>query len=235
MTDCCENICEPGITDQRQKKTLITVLIINAVMFAAVLAAALYAKSSSLLSGSIDNLGDALTFGLSLYAVARGNRIKARVSLFKGLLILSAAVLVTGQILYKIVNPAVPVFEVMGAMTVLALFANLLCLSLLRRHRHEDINMASVWECARNDVIENLTVLLAAAGVWLTRAQWPDIAIAVLLILVLYRSAFRIIRRSLSEMRSTAPGSREQIMAGGTKSGHPLQEPAPPGGQPKGD
>jgi Co/Zn/Cd efflux system component len=200
MTDCCENICNTEIIDQQQKKTLIVVLVINALMFVVVLVAALIAKSSSLLSGSIDNLGDAITYGLSLYAVSRGNDVKAKVSLIKGLLIFTAAMAVTGQVIYKIANPAVPIFELMGLMTILSLGANFLCLALLTKHRAQDINMASVWECSRNDVIENVTVLFAAIGVWLTDSQWPDIIIALALILILYRSAFKIIRLSLTEI-----------------------------------
>jgi Co/Zn/Cd efflux system component len=88
----------------------------------------------------------------------------------------------------------------MGLMTLLALAANFTCLALLWRHRNEDINMASVWECSRNDVIENLTVLIATVGVWLTQSQWPDTIIAIVLILILYRSAFRIIKRSIFEI-----------------------------------
>ena len=202
MSDCCANLCKSELVSQRQKQTLHLVLVINAFMFIAIVIAAIFAKSSSLLSGSIDNLGDALTYALSIYAVSRGNRTKGKVSLIKGLLILTAAIAVTGQIIYKLMNPATPIFEVMGVMTIVALFANFSCLMLLRRHRNEDINMESVWECARNDVIENLTVLIAAIGVWLTQSQWPDIIIAVLLIFILYRSAFRIIKKSIVEIQS---------------------------------
>ena len=42
-----------------------------------IVAAALYAKSSALLADSLDNLGDALTYGLSIYAVSRGAVTKA--------------------------------------------------------------------------------------------------------------------------------------------------------------
>jgi Co/Zn/Cd efflux system component len=157
-----------------------------------------------LLSGSIDNLGDAITFALSLWAVSRGANAKAKVSLFKGVLILVAALAVTGHVIYKLANPAVPVFELMGAMTLVALAGNLACLLILRRHRGEDINMDSVWECARNDVTENVTVLVAAVGVWLTASQWPDTVLALVLVVILYRSAFRIIRRSARELRPLA-------------------------------
>ena len=201
MTDCCDGVCADGTNDDRQRRSLIAVLIINVAMFLAVAVAALFADSTALLSGSIDNLGDAVTYALSLWAVSRGGRAKARVSLFKGVLILVAALAVSGHLLYKLVHPEVPVFELMGLMTVLALAGNVTCLLVLRRHRGEDVNMDSVWECARNDVLENLTVLVAALGVWLTASQWPDAVVAAALVFVLYRSAFRIIRRSLRELK----------------------------------
>src|SRR5688572_19075134 len=130
MADCCEDKgCAIEALQRRQSGTLRTVLGINAVMFIVVLAAGLLAGSTALLADSLDNLGDALTYGLSLYAVARGARAKARVALFKGMLILGAGLFVLGQVIYKIVAPAVPVFETMGAIGVLALAANGSCLA----------------------------------------------------------------------------------------------------------
>jgi Co/Zn/Cd efflux system component len=55
----------------RQSATLKAVL---AATFLVMVAAALYANSSALLSESLDNLGDALTYGISLYAVLRSMR-----------------------------------------------------------------------------------------------------------------------------------------------------------------
>ena len=75
MTDCCEGrTCALEQLRLRQGSTLKTVLWINAAMFVVVLAAGLYASSSALLADSLDNLGDALTYALSFYAVGRSNR-----------------------------------------------------------------------------------------------------------------------------------------------------------------
>lgn len=54
-----------------QRGTLKIVLGINAVIFVVVAGVALYGRSSALLADSLDNLGDALTYNLSLYAVAK--------------------------------------------------------------------------------------------------------------------------------------------------------------------
>src|SRR5262245_45273748 len=207
MADCCEDkSCALEQLRERQSSTLKTVLWINAVMFFVALAAGLYASSSALLADSLDNLGDALTYALSLYAVGRSERAKGRVSMFKGGLILAAALFVVLQIGYKLLHPALPLFETMGAVGTLALAANGVCLGLLWKHRHEDVNMGSVWECSRNDIAANLAVLLAAAAVWLFGAGWPDLLIGALLAALFLVSAARVFRASFVALR-TAAGS----------------------------
>ena len=67
MSDsCCSGTIDLQAMRARQRRVLMIVLAINIVTFAMMLAAALYSGSSSLLSGSLDNLGDALTYLLSL-------------------------------------------------------------------------------------------------------------------------------------------------------------------------
>jgi Co/Zn/Cd efflux system component len=62
MADCCEDkACTIERLRGRQSGTLKAVLGINAVMFAVVMTAGVYAASTALLADSLDNLGDALT------------------------------------------------------------------------------------------------------------------------------------------------------------------------------
>ena len=203
MPDCCSGgSCALNPVHGRQRTTLRIVLAINLVMFVLVVGAALYAGSAALLSDGLDNLGDALTYGLSIWVLAQGGRAKARVALFKGGLILLAACGVAVQIIYKLFNPETPLFEIMGAFSLLSLAANGSCLWLLWRHRDEDINMSSVWECSRNDVATNLSVFAAAGGVWLFNAAWPDLLVASALVLLLLRSSLRVISTALLELRA---------------------------------
>jgi Co/Zn/Cd efflux system component len=202
MSGCCNNSCSLDRLRERQRGTLQIVLGINAVMFFVIVAAALYGKSTALLADSLDNLGDALTYGLSLYAVSRSTAVKAKVALFKGGLIFLAAVAVAAQITYKFFVPSLPIFEVMAAFSLLGLAANSLCLLLLCRHRHEDVNMSSVWECSRNDIVSNLSVFVAAGAVWFTGSGWPDIVVALGLVGFLIRSAIRVISSAMAERRA---------------------------------
>ena len=200
MSGCCNNECSIDALRAKQRGTLQIVLGINAVMFLVIVGAALYSRSTALLADSFDNLGDALTYGLSLYVVSRSNRAKAKVALFKGLLIFLAAIVVLSQIIYRLYIPSTPIFEVMGAFSLLGLAANSVCLYLLWKHREEDVNMSSVWECSRNDIASNLSVFVAAGAVWLTGTGWPDTVVALGLSLLLLRSAYRVISSAWGEL-----------------------------------
>lgn len=215
MADCCEDtVCAIEALKERQSATLRVVLLINAVMFVVELTSGLLARSTALLSDSLDNLGDALTYGLSLYAVSRGARSKALVALFKGGLITLAGLFVLGQVAYAAANPGVPVFETMGIVGIIALAANGTCLALLWKHRAEDVNMSSVWECSRNDIASNLSVLLAASGVWFTGAAWPDLLVGLALACLFLWSAARVLAaavRQLREPEAGAPGHSSSL------------------------
>lgn len=201
MSGCCDDCCSLDGLRERQRGTLQIVLGINAVMFFVIAAAALYGRSTALLADSLDNLGDALTYGLSIYAVSRGAAVKAKVALFKGGLIFLAAFTVAAQIVYRFFVPSLPVFEVMGVFSLVGLAANSLCLFLLWRHRREDVNMSSVWECSRNDIASNLSVFVAAGAVWLTGSGLPDIVVALGLAWLLMRSSVRVITSAMAELR----------------------------------
>jgi Co/Zn/Cd efflux system component len=204
MGGCCNDECELNALRERQSGTLRLVLIVNTLMFFVIAGAGIYAGSAALLSDSLDNLGDAITYALSLYAVGLGARMKARVAQFKGLLILVAALVVLGQIAFKLSHPNVPLFETMGIFSLLGLAANGACLALLARHRHEDINMSSVWECSRNDIASNLAVLVAAGGVWVTGSGWPDLVVAGCLAALFLRSASRVLLAARDQLRVAA-------------------------------
>lgn len=203
MADCCnDKACEIDALRSRQSATLRIVLGINAVMFGVELTAGIMSGSVSLLADSLDMLGDALVYGFSLYVVARGARMKAQAALLKGGIMAAFGLFVLAQAVHRMLFPHVPVFEMIGAIGALALAANGLCLSLLWRHRVDDINMRSVWLCSRNDIIANVSVLFAAVGVWLTGSGWPDVIVGLALASLFLRSALFVLRAAVAELRA---------------------------------
>lgn len=202
MSHCCScKSCELEVLRHRQAAMLKVVLGINAVMFVIELLAGLASGSSSLVSDSLDMLGDAMVYAFSLYAAARSARIKAQSALLKGGIMALFAVLALGQVVYKLVEPQVPAFEVIGGIGLLALAANGICFAMLWRHRADDLNMSSVWLCSRNDLIANVGVIAAAAGVWLSGTRWPDVIVGIAIAVLFAKSAVTVLVGASRELR----------------------------------
>jgi len=208
MDDCCSaKGCDlAGLAvDARQRRVLVAVLVINAVMFAAEFSAGVIAGSAALMADAVDMLGDALVYALSLFALARGARWKAGAALAKGGFILLFGVAVMVEVAVKAATGVPPSSTLMLAFGGMALAANLVCLTLLWRYRTADVNMSSTFECSRNDVIANLGVLLAAGGVALLHSPWPDLLVGSAIALLFLRSSIRVLRQAWPEFRAARP------------------------------
>lgn len=202
MSECCNDKgCELEALRGRQSSVLKTVLLINAVMFLVEGSAGLLAHSTALLADSLDMLGDALVYGFSLYVLSRGGRWQAVSALFKGGIMAAFGVFVLGEALYKVFFPVLPSAGAIGIIGLAALAANSVCLTLLWRHRSDDINMNSVWLCSRNDIIANSSVLVAGAGVWLLDSGWPDIIVGLSIAALFLRSAVHVLSRAISRLK----------------------------------
>jgi Co/Zn/Cd efflux system component len=79
---CCENGIDAALLQQEQRRVLVIVMLVNIVTFIGMVAASWVSHSSALLSGTLDNLGDALTYARSLMVVGASMQAKAKVALF---------------------------------------------------------------------------------------------------------------------------------------------------------
>ena len=203
--DCCSSKdaeLEKLARQADQRRVLVIVLAVNLTMFFAEFGAGLVAGSSALMADATDMLADAFVFGLSLYAIARSDRWKAGVAAFKGALILVLGLGILVNVVVKIQSGVPPSSTLMLVFGGLALVANVVCLGLLWRFRRQDVNMASTWECSRNDVISNIGVLAAAGLVAATSSPWPDMLIGLAMAVVVLRSAVRVLGDSLPQLRA---------------------------------
>ena len=205
MADCCGGNLEIEKLAVAQKRVLTQVMIINFVTFLGMVSAAWLSHSSALLSGTLDNLGDALTYALSMAVVSAGALAKAQVALFKGFLISFAALAVAVQVAWRLLHPETPVVMTMSIAAILNLAANSFCLWLLTAYKDDDVNMSSVYECSRNDVFEGVAVIVTAGAVWLFRSPWPDLLVAIGLLIMFSRSAARVLTSAFEELRDSQP------------------------------
>lgn len=183
------------------KRRLWAVIAINGAMFFVEMAAGALSGSQALKADALDFAADAATYGLSLAVIGASLATRAKAALLKGVSLTLMAAWVFGTTAYNTLVLGVPTAEVMGAVGVLALAANLASVAILARYKDGDANVRSVWLCSRNDAIGNVAVMLAAAGVWATASAWPDLIVAALMAGLFLTSSIQILRQSAAELR----------------------------------
>ena len=213
--DCCSAKgveLEKLARQAEQRRVLVIVLVINAAMFFVEFGAGLVAGSAALMADATDMLADAFVFGLSLYAVTRSDRWKAGVAVSKGALILVLGLGILVNVAVKIQSGVPPSSSMMLIFGGAALVANLVSVVLLWRFRAQDVNMASTYECSRNDVISNVGVLIAAGLVAGTSSPWPDIVIGLAMAAIVLRSSVRVLSDSVPHLKSGPAGATDRAL-----------------------
>jgi Co/Zn/Cd efflux system component len=201
---CCNQPVDTNRANASYRRVLWAVLLINAAMFAVEVAAGLAAGSASLQADALDFLGDAGNYAISLFVVGMALQYRAMAALVKGATMGLFGLWVVGVIAWHIWHGTLPEPFTMGAVGTAALIANAISFGLLWAYRGGDSNMRSAWLCTRNDVLGNLAVLLAAAGVFGTGTGWPDVAVAAIMATLALQGAFVVLNQSWSELRTAS-------------------------------
>jgi Co/Zn/Cd efflux system component len=183
-----------AVADQDQRRVLQVVLAINVALFLGEFSAGWWAGSTALQADSLDSLGDAGVYALSLYVVGRSLRWRAGAAVVKGVI----------QGLFGLAVLADPVMAVAAS---IAFVANLVCFGLLTRFRDRDINLRSVWLCSRNDLISNVGVVVAAVLVAWRGQGWPDIVVGAIVAALFLHTSYDVLRTALRQIRAPATAS----------------------------
>ena len=196
---CCATPKKPAV-DPRWRRALWIALIVNAGMFMVELAAGEIADSRSLQADALDFFGDAANYAISLGVAGMALAWRAKAALFKGVTLAGLGVYVMFGALMAALGGASPQPQIMGAVGVAALVANIAVALMLYRFREGDANMRSVWICSRNDAIANVAVVAAAVGVFGTGSAWPDLLVAAIMATLGISGGVKIIRLALAEL-----------------------------------
>jgi Co/Zn/Cd efflux system component len=205
MIDPCHDQC---CADARAsvapewRRALWIALTVNAGMFATEIGAGMAASSSSLQADSLDFLGDAANYAISLGVSGMALTWRARATLLKGSTLFVLGLWVAATTILHVYYGTLPKAELMGAVGLLALLTNGAVALMLYRFRGGDANMRSVWICSRNDAIGNVAVLLAAIGVFGSGTGWPDVIVASIMAALALSGGLQIIRHALAELRA---------------------------------
>ena len=191
----CE--CEFEASNQRERKTLVSVLLINAVMFVVEVVAGVLAESTGLTADSLDMLADAGVYAISLVAIGRAARFRTNAAMASGLFQMVLGVSVLVDVVRRFVSGSEPMGQVMMLVGLAALAANVTCMALLAKHRHGEVNMRASWIFSTNDVIANTGVILSGVLVSATASRLPDLAIGLVIAAVVVSGGVRIVKDAI--------------------------------------
>jgi Co/Zn/Cd efflux system component len=198
---CCGNHCENTREPSgAYRRVLWLALIINATLFLIEIFAGLRSGSAALQADALDFMGDVANYGISLFVIGRALRYRAMAALVKGGTMGLFGLWVSGVTVWHLWHGTLPQAVTMGKVGLAALFANGVIFGLLWAYRSGESNMRSAWLCSRNDVIGNLAVLLAAAGVFGTDKGWPDIIVAGIMAALGLQGAIQVVRHAVQEL-----------------------------------
>lgn len=91
---------------------------------------------------------------------------------------------------------AIPVFQTMVIISILALIGNGLCLYLLQKSKSKEVHMQASMIFTSNDIIVNLGVILAGGLVYLTNSKYPDLIVGAIVFFIVGQGAFKILNLS---------------------------------------
>ena len=196
---------ELSAQDQAQRRTLLVVLILNALLFVGLGVGGLLADSSALIANAADNASDALVYLLSFLAVGRGVHWKRRAARLSGILLLVFAGLVILDVGRRWLFGAEPFGVTMMVMALVAAAINLLCLILIRRAQSDDVNMRAAETFSFNDFASNGGILVAGGLVmWLDQA-WPDLVVGVIVAFIAVKGGLEILKDARADAEPMKP------------------------------
>ncbi|MCT8574809.1 cation diffusion facilitator family transporter [Glaesserella parasuis] len=160
----CQSCCssnQPIHQSPKYKKALWIVLILNLSMFFVEIVMGVKSGSTSLLSDSLDFLGDSANYLISLIVLPMVLSYRAKASMVKGLTMGVFGLFILITTVYRVFYGEIPSYSEMSIVGFLALLVNVSALLILLKFRDGDSNVRSVWLCSRNDAIGNVAVILA--------------------------------------------------------------------------
>ena len=180
--------------NDQQRRTLLIVLILNALLFLGLGAGGILADSSALLANAVDNASDSVVYLISFVAIGRAASWKRGAARLSGILLLVVAAGVLIDVGRRWWFGTEPVGWTMMGLALVAAIVNLVCLMLLRRDTSGDVNMEAAETFSLNDFASNGGILVAGALVMWLDQSWPDLVVGMLVAAIAVKGGIEILR-----------------------------------------
>ncbi len=191
MSDCG---CDVEIKNKEESRVLIVLLAINAVMFFIEITLGIISESTALIADSLDMLADATVYGIGLYAVGRSPLVKINAAHISGIFQMILGGMVFIDVFRRLVWGSEPESYLMISVGIAALIANVVCLSLISKHKKGEVHMRASWVFSKNDVIANLGIIIGGFLVYMLDSRYPDLIIGLAISIIVIRGGIYIVK-----------------------------------------
>ena len=194
--------------ERSQRRVLAIVLLLNVALAVSLALMGIRSDSSSLIANAVDNASDAAVYVLSLIAVGRSPRWKRTAAILSASLLILFGLGVLADVINRLVTGSEPIGRTMMIMAVIAALINVICMRLLARLEHQDVNLRAAETFSLNDFVSNGGVLVAGILVAWTGWTWPDLVVGIAVVVIAGVGAVQIardVRRTGSAAEAPAP------------------------------
>ncbi|MDF5719848.1 MAG: cation diffusion facilitator family transporter [Rhizonema sp. PD37] len=217
--NCCYLNQTEVIQTREKTQTLWMTIGLLGGFFVMELSIGLWSHSLSLLADAEHLFSDVGALGLTLLATyfARKpaadratfgyRRVEILAALVNGLSLLAIAILITCEAIGRFQAPVAVLGLPMLITSVIGLCVNILNITLLHQHSHDDLNLRGAFLHVVADTISSLGVILAAIAIYYLNCLWIDAVASLIVAILTGLSAIPLIWESVRILMEYAPNS----------------------------
>lgn len=215
-TDCQHHVQPLGESPSHVRRLWVISLMV-AVYCIAEIVGGIWTGSLALLADAGHMASDLASLLISLFAAWLMTRRPSahqtfgfhRAEILAALINGSLLFLVAGGILHEAwdrLSEPVPILATpMLAIATGGLLVNLVSLSILHGHHHENLNIRGIWLHIMGDLLGSLAVIVAAVFIWAYGWTWADPVASILACLLILVSAWRLTTEAMRILMEYAP------------------------------
>jgi cobalt-zinc-cadmium efflux system protein len=216
--ECSDNSIMMARSRQKTQLLWITIALL-AIFFVAEWSVGLWSHSLSLQADAGHIFSDVAALGISLFAAwlarkpATGNatfghrRAEILAALINGFSLLLIAIFIGWEAINRFHSPETILGLPMLAIAILGLVVNLLNITLLHPHTHNDLNLRGALLHIFADTASSVGIIIAAVAIHLWDWLWADAAISLVVAAFTGLSALPLVQESLNVLLEYAPKS----------------------------
>jgi cobalt-zinc-cadmium efflux system protein len=207
----------PAADPKKADRHLLLTIVLNVALTAGETVAGFAAGSLALLSDAAHNAGDVAGLAITYAARKFGRmppsprftyglrRMEIFAALANGGFLLVVNTLILREAVQRLAHPVPLQTGIMVAVALVAAAVNGLGVALLFRQSKDDLNLKSAFLHLAQDALASLAVVAAALLAMVGVGSWVDPAASILIVLMVLRSAYGIVREAVGVLMEAAP------------------------------